>query len=379
MADSNDYNYAGQLRYKDLRSLDEDFNPHQEPSVIVRRHVVLLSLEPIRAVISSTHLVLIVPLGADMFLETLDKYLHNAFYKNTEAKELPSDEGDGNQCNNTDNDDKEIKGINDKEIPTDSQQNGNQPDKKCPNSLINPLKEIKKSKELEELQSMPYELRAYEAILNTVVDEEMAQYKVVKQKANVIICKFKDVSMVPVLHQEAMRKLKNEVSECISRLESLRRWLDELFDDDEKMALMSLTKLRKKPSLYTFPLQNEILLTHEEIEMIFDSRYRDFNTLISKLNLLKQKLTSAQEMVSMKLDTTRNELLKTNMILSIIALYLTFGGFVAGIFGMNLDNTVHLQNTPHVFITVTLVTTGVIIVGIILTIAFFIMNDILPR
>ena len=113
--------------------------------------------------------------------------------------------------------------------------------------------------------------------------------------------------------------------------------------------------------------------------MIFDSRYRDFNTLISKLTLLKQKLTSAQEMVSMKLDTTRNELLKTNTILSIVALYLTLGGFVAGIFGMNLDNTIHLQTTPHVFITVTLVTTGVIIVGIVLTIAFFIVYDILPR
>ena len=66
------------------------------------------------------------------------------------------------------------------------------------------------------------------------------------------------------------------------------------------MALMSLSKLRNKPNLYTFPLQNEILMTHEEIEMCFESRYRDFNTLISKLNLLKQNLTSAQEMVSMK-------------------------------------------------------------------------------
>ena len=109
--------------------------------------------------------------------------------------------------------------------------------------------------------------------------------------------------------------------------------------------------------------------------------YPDIHTKLdlSKLNLLKQNLTSAQEMVSMKLDTTRNELLKTNMILSIVALYLTLGGFVAGIFGMNLDNTVHLQNTPHVFMTVTLVTTGMIIVGIVLTIAFFIMYDILPR
>ena len=163
------------------------------------------------------------------------------------------------------------------------------------------------------------------------------------------------------------------------KVESHRRWMDDLFDDDEKMSLMNLSKLRDRPELYTFPLGNEILKTHEEIEMILDSLYRDFNSLISKFSLLKHKLTSAQEMVSMKLDTTRNELLKTNMILSIIALYLTLGGFVAGIFGMNLDNTIHLQNTPHVFIAVTVITTGCIVVGILLTVMFFRAHDILPK
>jgi Mg2+ and Co2+ transporter CorA len=177
--------------------------------------------------------------------------------------------------------------------------------------------------------------------------------------------------MIPLAYQEGMRKLKNEVSSALSKIESLRRWVEDLFDDDEKMCLMSLTKLRKKPELYAFPLKDEILKTHEEVEIIVDFHYRGFNTLISKFTLLKQQLTSSQEMVSMKLDTTRNELLKTNMILSIVALYLTIGGFVAGIFGMNLDNTIHLQFQKHVFISVTVITSGCIIIGSVITVLYF--------
>jgi len=74
-----DNNYAGELRYKDLRSLDEDINPHLEPSVIVRRHVVLFLLEPLRLVITSTHLMLIVPQGADEILDILDNHLYSIF------------------------------------------------------------------------------------------------------------------------------------------------------------------------------------------------------------------------------------------------------------------------------------------------------------
>lgn len=54
-----------ETKHKDLRSLDLSFNEHDEPSVIVRRHVILVSMSPYRVVITSTHFLLVLEDGAD--------------------------------------------------------------------------------------------------------------------------------------------------------------------------------------------------------------------------------------------------------------------------------------------------------------------------
>jgi hypothetical protein len=54
-----DLNYTSDLKLKDLRSLDESYHDHDEPSLIIRRHVILLSLNPYRVVITSTHFILV--------------------------------------------------------------------------------------------------------------------------------------------------------------------------------------------------------------------------------------------------------------------------------------------------------------------------------
>lgn len=53
--------------------------------------------------------------------------------------------------------------------------------------------------------------------------------------------------------------------------------------------------------------------------------------------------------LSLRLDTSRNELLITNTVLAVLACCFGLGAYVTGIFGMNLDNTGKLQRTPHVF------------------------------
>ena len=72
--------------------------------------------------------------------------------------------------------------------------------------------------------------------------------------------------------------------------------------------------------------------------------------------------------MSLRLDTSRNELLIANTNLAILACCFGLGAFVSGIFGMNLDNTGKLQSTPDVFVTVifsSLVAMGVMFVGLI--------------
>ena len=61
---------------RDLRRLDFDSHPNEEPSVRVRRHAVLFSVDPIRAIIMSTRIIIIVPPGGmDQILEIVEKYM----------------------------------------------------------------------------------------------------------------------------------------------------------------------------------------------------------------------------------------------------------------------------------------------------------------
>ncbi len=63
------------LRLRDLRRLDYQFNPGDENTILIRRHAVLIAIDPLRAVVMSDRLILIVPPGADSLLSILDGYM----------------------------------------------------------------------------------------------------------------------------------------------------------------------------------------------------------------------------------------------------------------------------------------------------------------
>lgn len=82
--------------------------------------------------------------------------------------------------------------------------------------------------------------------------------------------------------------------------------------------------------------------------------------------------------MSLRLDTSRNELLIANTVLAILACCFGLGAYVSGIFGMNLDNTGKLQSTPNVFYTVIATSTGCMILMFVGMIYVFRHNGMFP-
>lgn len=64
-----------ELRLQDLRHIQDQFSIHEEPTLIIRRHSVVLSLNPIRAIVTCEKLIVIVPDGADSLLLLLHDHL----------------------------------------------------------------------------------------------------------------------------------------------------------------------------------------------------------------------------------------------------------------------------------------------------------------
>jgi hypothetical protein len=74
--DESSASTAVPLRLRDLRRLDFETNPSEEPSILVRRHALVVTADPIRAVVMSSRVVVIVPPGGmDSILDILSKYI----------------------------------------------------------------------------------------------------------------------------------------------------------------------------------------------------------------------------------------------------------------------------------------------------------------
>lgn len=71
-----------------------------------------------------------------------------------------------------------------------------------------------------------------------------------------------------------------------------------MIEDDEGMALMSLTKLKSDPCLYRYPLVPEILCQHEEIEETLEGGLHMFSELEAEFMDLRTQLQSTEEHVS---------------------------------------------------------------------------------
>jgi magnesium transporter len=64
---------GGYLHPRDMRRLVSPFSPSNEPELMVRRHVILLNVDPLRAIVLRDRLLVIVPDGADSILVSLEK------------------------------------------------------------------------------------------------------------------------------------------------------------------------------------------------------------------------------------------------------------------------------------------------------------------
>ena len=63
------------LNYNDLRHLVHSVAQHEEPTIVVRAHAVVVALAPLRAIVLADKMILVVPEGADALLYLLQTHM----------------------------------------------------------------------------------------------------------------------------------------------------------------------------------------------------------------------------------------------------------------------------------------------------------------
>eukprot|EP01038_Epipyxis_sp_PR26KG_P013461 gene13461-18057_t len=274
------------VRLHDLQHLVHRFNPHEEPVIIVRRHLIIISFNPIRAVVMANKLIFIVPQGSESLLLLLQEHLNAVV------------EGE----------DKERVGEN-----------------------------------------VSTELRYICSLLSTVVALHELELSSIANKVDKTLTAFNSVKNINVEMQEHSRVLKNIVSDQYSKIRSYNKLFDKILQNHELCFLMNLSVLKSSSDLYAFDSaelgsQNR---RNPEFEILLESYSMEYNVQEGKLHRMQNQMQNSEEMISLRLDTRRNELLIIDISLNTIMAVTACATFFTSLFGMNL--TSGLESSDFIF------------------------------
>lgn len=267
------------LHPRDMRRLVTPFSASNEPDVIVRRHVILLNYDPLRAIIVRDRLLVIVPEGTDSLLINLEQRVRGGVSEiENSIFGTGSDYDSSENLNNlstrsVSSMDKESrpstvetllkKGRDMKESLASSiaprGQSNHPPSATVKESFQDDIDSVgthetyENASEWDEMQGrdwvdLPFELQCVDACLH-IVTELLSKETVEIQEATASY-------IADLLHGEnyfsrsedpllAIRHIKDAVSEMKGRINSFVFSMNRILDDDEYMALCNLQRLSK--------------------------------------------------------------------------------------------------------------------------------------
>ncbi|KAJ1998377.1 magnesium ion transporter [Coemansia thaxteri] len=269
------------LQPRDLRKIDSKF-VNQMPAILVRRHAILVNLLHIRALIEADRIVLFDSIAAPTtHSQTMLVYELQERLRTTSG---PADR-DGAQ---------------------------------------------------------PFEFRALEAVLITVVKELQSDEDVLVNLVQNLLAYLEES-----VDRSKLRELL-QYSKRLSRFEqrvlNIRDAIEEVLEQDEDLAAMYLT--RKLANAATSHPTDD----HEDVELMMETYLKQVEEIVNHVESVSSHVRTTEDVVNIILDSQRNSLLLLEIRLTILTVGLSSGTFLSGLFGMNLVN--FLEHNPHAFFAV---------------------------
>ncbi|GAX84706.1 hypothetical protein CEUSTIGMA_g12128.t1 [Chlamydomonas eustigma] len=213
---------------------------------------------------------------------------------------------------------------------------------------------------------LPFELRALEICL----DELATEFDLATTELEATAYPSLDSLASKVTHPklERVRRIKNMLVRLTTRVQTVLEILEKFLNDDEDMHDLNLTaheanllpsaerdlatvsqiSAQSNASTDLEMMENEIA----EVEMLLEAYFIHYDNTFNRLKTLSEFIKDTEDLVNIRLDQHRNQLITTDLLLTAFAFALGIIVTIVGVFGMNLDSG--LQNTPHAFKQVTI-------------------------
>ncbi|CEL58941.1 Mitochondrial inner membrane magnesium transporter LPE10 OS=Yarrowia lipolytica (strain CLIB 122 / E 150) GN=LPE10 PE=3 SV=1 [Rhizoctonia solani AG-1 IB] len=195
--------------------------------------------------------------------------------------------------------------------------------------------------------TLPYEFRALESILVSVVSALEAEMVFTRHLVAGLLAELEDD-----IDRDKFKRLlhySRRLQSFTNRAKLVQTALEEVLQQDEDMNHMYLTD--KKLGV------ERKLEDHDELEVLLESFDKQVEEIVNEAETTISNVQSTQEIVELILDSNRNALLALDLKVSIGTFGIGVGALVAGLFGMNLQS--HLEDDKFAFFAISGVAIGV--------------------
>lgn len=185
---------------------------------------------------------------------------------------------------------------------------------------------------------LPYEFRALESILASVLDALRAELSWIRLVVEDVLETLEDD-----IDREKLRMLlqiSRKLHGFLSRSRGVKTAVSEVLENDEDMALMYLTDAKNG-----HPRTEHSNL--EELELLLESFEKQVEEVVAEIESMYANVNNTQEIAELILDSNRNRILSLELRIGIVTLGFTMATFIAGLFGMNLVSG--LEEHPYAF------------------------------
>ena len=265
-----------------------------EPAILVRRGVILVSLEPVRAIVTADRLYVLVPDGSDGLLEPIRVRLHKAAKQRQDSKATS----------------------------VGAAKDGGAYD----------------------FSEVAFEFRALEVIFMSAAAIKRRDAAETQKEAQQVLDSVRQSLSSRRLSR--VLRLKKRLAEVLNVVTGCRDAFQEV-QEDEQMALMYLTALKANAAAFDERLRAGSWNT-DEVELLLDSYEQEMASMTRQLKMLGQEIEATEALLKLQLDTARNNLIKVDVSFGVAALWLTACSVISGYYGMNLVNG-HESDDDFVF------------------------------
>jgi magnesium transporter len=203
----------------------------------------------------------------------------------------------------------------------------------------------------DDYTKIPFEFVALEFVLRNVCRSLEARFATFAMSIQPLLESANTIQDPSILAK--LLPLKYSLSTFQVSVKEISMALRQLLTSDEDMAMAYLTS-------YARTRHPRRMDQHQELEVMLESYLMQVEEIENEVNKINKNVSATENMISIHLDSVRNQLMKADLALQIMTVCITSGTLMAGFFGMNLLS--HAESHPYAFYAVG----GLIVSGTIL-------------